>query len=144
MALAVGLGMPLGLTAALQVGQPAAARARVEAADSVILLAAFALLSVLYYNLVTALVARRQDFVLKRLRAGELTDEEVLAGSALPAVAVACGQIVIATIAGFAFFGLDAPVNPVLVVVGLILGTVVFSLLAAVVTTFTSPSRWRS
>jgi ABC-2 type transport system permease protein len=92
MALAVGLGMPLGLTAALQVGQPAAARARVEAADSVILLAAFALLSVLYYNLVTALVAHRQDFVLKRLRAGELTDEEVLAGSALPAVAVAWGQ----------------------------------------------------
>ena len=137
MALAVGLGMPLGLTAALQVGQPAAALARVEAADSVILLAAFALLSVLYYNLVTALVARRQDFVLKRLRAGELTDEEVLAGSALPAAAVAWGQIVIATVAGFAFFGLDAPVNPVLVLAGLVLGSVVFALLAAVVTIVT-------
>ncbi|MCW2716089.1 MAG: transporter permease [Frankiales bacterium] len=137
MALAVGLGMPLGLTAALQVGQPAAARAQVDAADSIILLAAFALLSVLYYNLVTALVARRQDFVLKRLRAGELTDEEVLAGSALPAAAVAWGQIVIATVAGFAFFRLDAPVNPVLVVTGLILGTVVFALLAAVVATVT-------
>jgi len=137
MALAVGLGMPLGLTAALQVGQPAAARARVDAADSVIMLAAFALLSVLYYNLVTALVARRQDFVLKRLRAGELSDEEVLAGSALPAAAVAWGQIVIATVAGFVFFGLDAPVNPVLLVAGLILGTVVFALLAAVVATVT-------
>jgi ABC-2 type transport system permease protein len=137
MALAVGLGMPLGLTVALQVGQPAAARARVEAADSVILLDAFALLSVLYDNLVTALVARRQDFVLKRLRAGELSDEEVLAGSALPAAAVAWGQIVIAAVAGFAFFGLDAPVNPVLVVAGLLLGSVVFALLAAVVTIVT-------
>jgi ABC-2 type transport system permease protein len=137
MALAVGLVMPLGLTAALQVGQPAAARARVDAVDSVILLAAFALLSVLYYNLVTALVARRQDFVLKRLRAGELSDEEVLAGSALPAAAVAWGQIVIAVVAGFAFFELEAPVNPVLVFAALILGTVVFALLASVVTVVT-------
>jgi ABC-2 type transport system permease protein len=137
MALAVGLGMPLGLTAMLQVGQPAAARARIDAADSVIMLAAFALLSVLYYNLVTALVARRQDLVLKRLRGGELRDEEVLAGSALPAAGVAWGQIFIATVAGFVFFGLDAPVNPLLVVAGLGLGTVVFAFLAAVVATVT-------
>jgi len=137
MALAIGLGMPLGLTAMLQVSQPADARARVDTADSVIMLAAFALLSVLYYNLVTALVARRQEFVLKRLRAGELSDEEVLAGSALPAAGLAWGQIVIATVTGFAFFGLDAPVNPVLLVAGLILGTVVFALMAAVVTAVT-------
>lgn len=137
MALAIGLGMPLGFTAMLQASQPAAARARVNAADSVIMLAAFALLSVLYYNLVTALVARRQDLVLKRLRAGELGDEEVLAGSALPAAAVAWGQIVIAVAAGVAFFDLRPPVNPLLVLAALGLGTVVFALLAAVVAAVT-------
>lgn len=65
-------------------------------------LTAFALLIAVYYNLVTAMVARREELVLKRLRTGEATDGEILAGTAA------------------------------LVPVALILGTAVFVLLAAV------------
>ena len=43
-------------------------------------LTALTLLSVVYYNLVTALVARREELVLKRLRSGQLGDAEILAG----------------------------------------------------------------
>ena len=102
------------------------------AAMLVMLLTAFALLLPVYYNLVTALVARREQLVLKRLRAGESTDAEILAGTAAPAVAVAWIQVAVAAVAAVAVFGMDRPANALLVLAALILGTAVFVLLAAV------------
>ena len=102
-----------------------------------VVLAAVALLFAVYYNLVTALVARREDFVLKRLRTGEASDAEIVAGTALPAVAVAWAQTAVGAVAAFALFGMAAPVNALLVVVALGLGTAVFVLLAVVTTTVT-------
>jgi len=98
----------------------------------VMLLTAFALLLPVYYNLVTALVARREQLVLKRLRAGESTDAEILAGTAAPAVAVAWIQVAVAAVAAVAVFGMDRPANALLVLAALILGTAVFVLLATV------------
>lgn len=98
---------------------------------------AFVLLAAVYYNLVTAYVARREDLVLKRLRAGELTDGEILSGVAAPAIAVALGQCVLAGLAGAIFLGLPVPVNAPLLLVGLAAGTVVFVLLAAASAAFT-------
>jgi ABC-2 type transport system permease protein len=95
-------------------------------------LTAFALLLPVYYNLVTALVARREQLVLKRLRAGESTDAEILAGTAAPAVAVAWIQVAVAAVAAVAVFGMNRPANALLVLAALILGTAVFVLLAAV------------
>jgi ABC-2 type transport system permease protein len=71
--------------------------------------AAFTLLLVVYYNLVTALVARREERVLKRLRTGETSDAEILAGMAAPAVALAWGQILIGSIAAVTVFGWGCP-----------------------------------
>jgi ABC-2 type transport system permease protein len=102
------------------------------AAMLVTLLTAFALLLPVYYNLVTALVARREQLVLKRLRAGESTDAEILAGTAAPAAAVAWIQVAVAAVAAVAVFGMDRPANALLVLAALILGTAVFVLLAAV------------
>jgi ABC-2 type transport system permease protein len=95
-------------------------------------LTALVLLVAVYYNLVTALVARREEFVLKRLRTGEATDAEILTGTAVPAIAIAWAQVAVAAVAAVAMFGMAAPVNPVLVGIALILGTAVFTLLAAV------------
>lgn len=53
------------------------------------------LMQVVYMNLVAAYVARREDLVLKRLRTGEITDREILAGTALPSVALALAQTVL-------------------------------------------------
>jgi ABC-2 type transport system permease protein len=103
----------------------------------VMALAATTLLFVVYYNLVTALVARREDLVLKRLRTGEATDAEILAGTALPSVLLGWAQIVVATASAIVAFGVGVPVNAALVVAGLVLGTVVFVLLAAASTAVT-------
>lgn len=95
------------------------------------------LILVIYYNLVTALVARREELVLKRLRTGESRDAEILAGLVAPGLAIAWGQILIGGLAAVFVFGLQPPTNPLLVVVALVGGTVVFTLLALASTGFT-------
>lgn len=97
----------------------------------------FVLLAAVYYNLVTAYVARREELVLKRLRAGELTDAEILAGVASPAVAVALTQSVLSVVAGAVFLGLPVPVNAPLLLFGVAGGVIVFVLLAAASSVFT-------
>ncbi|PSL03605.1 ABC-2 type transport system permease protein [Haloactinopolyspora alba] len=97
----------------------------------------FVLLFVVYYNLVTAYVARREELVLKRLRVGEATDAEILAGTALPSLAVAFAQIVLVTAGVAIVVGIEAPVNVLLALLGFVLGVVVFVLLAGASTAFT-------
>ncbi|MER6105530.1 ABC transporter permease [Streptomyces sp. NPDC001832] len=89
------------------------------------------LMQVVYMNLVAAYVARREDLVLKRLRTGEITDREILAGTALPSVALALAQTVLMVLAGAVLFGLGAPKRPELLVAGLLLGVVLLTALAA-------------
>lgn len=100
-------------------------------------LTAFTLLFVVYYNLVTALVARREELVLKRLRTGETSDAELLAGTAAPAVAIAWGQILIGALVAVTAFGMGLPINPALVLAAIVLGTAVFVLLALASTALT-------
>ncbi|MFE4799851.1 ABC transporter permease [Streptomyces sp. NPDC056708] len=89
------------------------------------------LMQVVYMNLVAAYVARREDLVLKRLRTGEIADREILAGTALPSVALALAQTALVVLAGAVLFGLGAPERPDLLVAGLLLGVVLLSALAA-------------
>ncbi|WP_241255744.1 ABC transporter permease [Candidatus Protofrankia californiensis] len=100
-------------------------------------LTAFALLFVVYYNLVTALVARREELVLKRLRSGEITDVEILVGTALPAVAIGWAQTTVGFVAAIAALDMAMPVNVLLVIAAIPLGTVVFVLLATASTAVT-------
>ena len=88
------------------------------------------LILVVYYNLVTAVVSRREELVLKRLRTGELGDAEVLTGVVAPAVAIAWAQVLLGAIAAATVFGLPRPAAPLLAVVAVLGGTVVFVLLA--------------
>ena len=96
-----------------------------------------ALLSVVYYTLVSTYVARREELLLKRLRVGELTDAEILAGTASPAVAIAVAQIALFVGAGAVFLGLPVPVNAPVLVLGALGGVAVFVLLAAASSAFT-------
>jgi ABC-2 type transport system permease protein len=100
-------------------------------------LAGFALTLSIYYNLVTAIVARREGLVLKRLRTGECTDTEILAGTAGPAIAVAWIQVSVATVAAMLAFGMGLPRNGLLIAAALAMGTVTFVLLAVISTAFT-------
>jgi ABC-2 type transport system permease protein len=92
----------------------------------------FALGTAVYYNLASAYVGRREERVLKRLRTGELSDAEILAGTAVPSLAVAWLQILAAVVAAVAMGALDVPVNALLVVLAVVAGSLVFPLLAAV------------
>ncbi|MFD5905366.1 ABC transporter permease [Streptomyces microflavus] len=89
------------------------------------------LVQVVYMTLVTGYVTRREELVLKRLRTGEVTDREILAANALPAVALALVQVVLLVAAGAVAFGLSAPKRPELFLAGLLVGLVMMSGLAA-------------
>ncbi|WP_329318355.1 ABC transporter permease [Streptomyces sp. NBC_01262] len=97
----------------------------------------FVLVFVVYYNLVTAYVARREELVLKRLRSGEPTDLEILAGSALPAVSLALAQCAVLLASGALLLDLGVPRRPDLLLAGLGLGLVMMAALAAASTVFT-------
>lgn len=98
------------------------------------------LLIVVYYNLLSAYVARREELVLKRLRTGECTDGEILTGTAVPAITIAIGMTLLTTLVGTIALGLPAPANPVLLAAGVLGGMLVFTALALVTSTATRNS----
>ncbi|MFC7532006.1 ABC transporter permease [Actinoplanes sp. GCM10030250] len=135
-ALFSALAMPLILAAAIS-GAGVDESQGSAATIVVTSLLGYVLLAAVYYNLVTTYVSRREELVLKRLRAGELSDGEILTGIATPMVAVALAQMVVFVLVGAVLFGLPAPVNVFLLLGGALGGVVVFVLLAALSTEFT-------
>lgn len=137
-ALMSALAMPVAMVVLIGGSQPPGGAGGLgDGAAIVTLLTAFSLTSVVYLTPLTALVARREELVLKRLRTGELRDAEIIAGTAAPGVALAWGQIVIGVLVALTVVGLDTPTNPVLVLAAVIFGTAVFLLLAVVTTAIT-------
>lgn len=98
---------------------------------------AFAMVFSLYCTLVTSLVARRESLTLKRLRSGELQDAEVVAGTAVPALAIATTQVVAAAALAAVLLELRVPTNGLLLLVAIVLGSITFIALAALTTTLT-------
>lgn len=92
----------------------------------------FSLLFAVYSALTAVYAARREELVLKRLRTGELRDPEILAGAALPSVAIGVVQALVLTIGCVVLLDAGAPSAPHLAVLGVLLGLVMFSALGAV------------
>lgn len=95
------------------------------------------LLMVVYSNLVSAYTSRREELVLKRLRTGETADREILAGTALPAAALALVQCVVLVAAGSAFLDVGGVRRPDLLVAGLLAAIVLLTALAAATSVLT-------
>lgn len=95
------------------------------------------LLLVVYMNLTSAYTARREELVLKRLRTGEVSDAEILAGTALPAAALALAQCVVLVVAGITLLDISAPQRPELLVLGVLAGVGLMAVLAAASAGFT-------
>ncbi|MFJ3927928.1 ABC transporter permease [Streptomyces sp. NPDC090022] len=95
------------------------------------------LILVVYMNLVSAYVARREELVLKRLRTGEAGDLEILAGTALPSAVLALLQVVVLAVAGAAALDATAPDNPLLVAAAVLAGIVMLAGMSAVTSSFT-------
>ncbi|MFD8750563.1 ABC transporter permease [Kitasatospora sp. NPDC059577] len=92
---------------------------------------------VVYYNLTAAYVGRRGELVLKRLRTGEARDIEIMLGTAVPSLALGLLMAALIGVGGGLGLHLTMPVNPLLMLVGLvlILGTMIA--LAALSSAFT-------
>ena len=136
----VAVSLPLLMVGALR-GALEAAAERAPGLDLdaalVIGVIGFVLMFVVYYNLTAAYVARRNELVLKRLRTGEATDLEILAGTAVPPVGLALLMSALVGGAGAALLRLPVPVNPLLIAAGLGLALVLLVALAALSGTFT-------
>ncbi|RFC73497.1 ABC transporter permease [Streptomyces sp. AcE210] len=96
----------------------------------------FSLLFAVYSALVGVYAARREELVLKRLRTGELRDSEILAGAAVPSVAIGLAQSLVLVAACTALLDVGAPQAPYYAVLGLLLGLVMWPALAAVTASF--------
>src|SRR5690625_2599967 len=103
----------------------------------ILMVTGFAMLFVVYYNLVATFAARREERVMKRLRTGELSDAELLTGTASASLVTALAQIVVVMIAVPLLFDMSAPTSPVLVIVGVLTGIAVLVPLAAASAVFT-------
>ncbi|MEU6815869.1 ABC transporter permease [Streptomyces sp. NPDC046860] len=97
----------------------------------------FTFLFAVYASLVNAYVARREELVLKRLRTGELSDPEILTGTALPALGLGLAQALLLCAACTALLDLGAPRAPHLALLGLLAGLVTSAALAALTASFT-------
>ncbi|MET9176811.1 ABC transporter permease [Kitasatospora aureofaciens] len=92
---------------------------------------------VVYYNLTAAYVGRRGELVLKRLRTGEARDLEILLGTAVPSLALGLFMAALSGIGGSVGLHLAVPVNPVLMLVGLLMLLATMIALAALSSAFT-------
>jgi ABC-2 type transport system permease protein len=118
--------LPLGL---LLLGDSDDAEAAGAGAAAVVTALMTAAVFPVYYNLLSQLVTRRDELVLKRLRTGESTDAEIVVSLALPGFVVALGTAVLAVPIAVAF-GQPAPRNALLYAVTVVATMVLFTALA--------------
>ncbi|MER6534800.1 ABC transporter permease [Streptomyces sp. 900105755] len=97
----------------------------------------FSFLFAVYSSLVGAFVARREELVLKRLRTGELSDAEILTGTALPVLCLGLAQSLLLAVGCTALLDAGAPRAPYLTLLGLVLGLLLSAALAALTAAFT-------
>lgn len=118
--------LPLGL---LLVGDRGADAATGAGAAAIVTALMMTAVFPVYYNLLSQLVTRRDELVLKRLRTGESTDAEIVVSLALPGLVVALATAVLAVPVAVAL-GQPAPRNPLLYAVTVLATMVLFTALA--------------
>ncbi|MEO7350661.1 MAG: ABC transporter permease [Marmoricola sp.] len=115
--------LPLGL---LLLGE----RGDIDAASGTIATTfLMALMFPVYYNLLSMFVSRRDELVLKRLRTGEIRDWELALSMALPGVVITVAVSILTVVVAMAS-GLPFPLNPVLMLLGVLMAAAAFSAFA--------------
>jgi ABC-2 type transport system permease protein len=93
-----------------------------------------------HHHLVTVYAARRQELVLKRMRAGLPADGTILVGAALATLALFLAQGVILVGYGVLALGLPGPENPLFIMLALALGAAAMAAFAAALSAVTRNS----
>ncbi|MFD4790631.1 ABC transporter permease [Streptomyces sp. NPDC058459] len=96
----------------------------------------FVLLFAVYNNLTTAFVARREELVLKRLRTGELSDNEILLGTATPMLFTGLVQMALLGVGGTLALDAGAPSHFWWLIAGVLTGLVIAAGLAALTASY--------
>jgi ABC-2 type transport system permease protein len=95
---------------------------------------------VVHHHLITVYASRRQELVLKRLRAGLPSDGAILTGAAVATLAIFVAQAVILIGYGVLALGLPTPQNPLFILVALALGAALMAAFSAALSAVTRSS----
>ncbi|MGH3875443.1 MAG: ABC transporter permease [Actinophytocola sp.] len=90
-----------------------------------------------HHHLTTSYASRRQEMVLKRLRAGLPSGPTILAGAASAAVLIFLAQAVLLIGYGVLVLDMPVPVNPLTMLLAMLLGAAVLAALAAALSAVT-------
>ncbi|KOU02367.1 hypothetical protein ADK86_10920 [Streptomyces sp. NRRL F-5755] len=82
------------------------------------------------YNVINSAAGRRDRLVYKRLRGTPLPDTAILTGEAASGSVTSVLQVIVLLVVGVIAIDAPAPSNPLLLVLGVLLGALTFSLLA--------------
>lgn len=93
-----------------------------------------------HHHLVTVYAARRQELVLKRLRAGLPSDWTILAGAASGTVVIFFGQALLLASYGVLVLGFPVPANPITVLLPTLLVAALMAAVSAAVSAATRSS----
>jgi ABC-2 type transport system permease protein len=95
---------------------------------------------VVHHHVITVYASRRQELVLKRLRAGLPSDAVILIGAAAGTVAIFLVQAVLIAVYGVLFVDLPAPENPLFILLALVLAAAVMAAFSAALSAITRSS----
>src|SRR5918998_5268205 len=115
-------------------GQPVAGVRRVVSVTTLIMV------FVVHHHLTTVYAARRQELVLKRLRAGLASDRTILLGAAGSSVLMFLAQFVVLACYAIWALGLPAPRNPLVLAMALLLGSAIMAAFSAALSAVTRSS----
>lgn len=90
-----------------------------------------------HHHLTTSYASRRQEMVLKRLRAGLPSGPTILTGAASATVLIFLAQAVLLIGYGVLVFDLPVPANPLIMLLAMLLGAAVLAALAAALSAVT-------
>lgn len=93
-----------------------------------------------HHHLITVYAARRQELVLKRLRAGLPSDRTILAGAASGTVVIFLAQAVILTLYGVVALELPVPANPLTILLATLLNAALMAAVSAAMSAVTRSS----
>ena len=98
---------------------------------------AFVVVLGVHHHMITVYASRRQELVLKRLRAGLPSDGTILTGAASATLSIFLVQAVILGVYGVLALGLPAPENPIFIALALALGGAVMAAFSAALSAVT-------
>lgn len=91
------------------------------------MLCLFGLMFVIYYNLTSIVVARRESDIFQRMKTGQASEWEALVAAVLPSAVVVSVQILLGIITVGILNGTQPVLNPVALIIALLGGIIIFA-----------------